>query len=329
MALLEIRKPHKNPPLSLLYYGARGMGKTTLAMKTSVGKTLILAFENVDIIAGRHGGDVDIIDGPTTRSGIIALFNQLASTPHGYDTIIVDSVTSIDAIFQKDFVDVQSGKAKFDAIKSVHGLGAFGAGKGEIEGSHSRVAMALADLRANGARVIVIGHERAWKVKPPAEQEFDKFGVAGFSAEAMEHYITHADAVGRLYSRESHNVDKKTGVTKVSTGNRVIDFVPTAQQEAKARIDGIGQVFDWLDPNVVPFAQHLAKYESEPAEPFSTPSEFELVSRAKAALADGRWAAVESNLVKRGYATGAISDLKARLESELKEEFDNGGTVNV
>lgn len=321
MTQFTVRKPKKNPALMLVYYGGRGAGKTTLALKTSVGRTLILAFENVDIIASRHGADdVDIMDGPQDEAGVLALFGALASTPHGYDTIIVDSVTAIDAIAQKSFVDVQAPTAKHNTVRSVQGLGAYGAGKGQMEDLHVRVASSLSRLRDQGARVIVIGHERLYSVKHPGVDEYQKFAVAGFNREVMEHYVTHADAVGRVYNRTSASKSKDGRVNAVE-GSRVIDFMPSAHQEAKARLEGMEQSFDWLSPDSVPFAAYLARFQEAPPAPFTSPAEEELIGRAKTALAAGRWAAVEANLIQqRCYDPADVAALRERLVVELGEE---------
>lgn len=89
----------KNHRLSMLLWGPSGSGKTTLAA-TAPGKKLLISFDPDGAASIANRDDVDVVDLSAAKPMITEKFKQdnvlgLASSLEAYDTIIVDSLTSV------------------------------------------------------------------------------------------------------------------------------------------------------------------------------------------------------------------------------------------
>lgn len=89
----------KNQRMSMLLWGASGVGKTTLACTAPGRKLLVLFDPDGDAsVAGRD--DLDVLDLSSASAGIVDYFKQqdnplnLSKVVPDYDTVIVDSLSS-------------------------------------------------------------------------------------------------------------------------------------------------------------------------------------------------------------------------------------------
>lgn len=85
-----------------LLHGAPGSGKTTLASTiASMGKTLYIDFvgeRGTRSFAGAsYEGNIDIAR-PTSVKNLEALYNELANGGHGYQAVVIDSLTAMQRI---------------------------------------------------------------------------------------------------------------------------------------------------------------------------------------------------------------------------------------
>ena len=92
----------KNHRISMLLWGSSGSGKTTLAC-TAPGRKLLINFDPDGDSSIANRDDVDIIDFSSSGAGIAEKFKAanclgLKGEMENYDTFIVDSLTSVQAL---------------------------------------------------------------------------------------------------------------------------------------------------------------------------------------------------------------------------------------
>lgn len=96
---VEIKKPgQKDQRMSVLLWGASGVGKTTLAC-TAPGRKLLILFDPDGDVSISDRDDVDVVEMYTARNSIVDQFKGdnplgISKVIEDYDTIIIDSLTN-------------------------------------------------------------------------------------------------------------------------------------------------------------------------------------------------------------------------------------------
>jgi AAA domain len=101
---LKISSATSNGTPLVLIYGAEGNGKTTLAAKFP--KPVALLLER----GLPRGVTIDAIDGITSFAGVMDVLRELYRDPHGYQTLVIDTVDTLEPMLLEHVCDTHHWK---------------------------------------------------------------------------------------------------------------------------------------------------------------------------------------------------------------------------
>ena len=157
---LTISKGRRAVPVRGCFYGPEGIGKSTLA--SHLPSPLFL-----DVEDGTAQLDVARVACPTWDA-LVAAVKQLATNPHGAQTIVIDSADWAEKALIEHML-TQSGKSSIED---------YGFGKGyTILAEHWMRFLGLCDaLVAAGLHVVFTGHSAVKRMSPPDQTDgYDRF----------------------------------------------------------------------------------------------------------------------------------------------------------
>lgn len=271
--LSTVSKPDNRPPI-ITICGDAGTGKTSLAatfpkpifIRAEDGLQSIPADQRPDAFPLLHSGE-------EIWPQLIALLNE----PHDYQTLVIDSVSALEALFIRDILEADK-RAK--GINQA--LGGYGNGPAAVAAAHLRVRKAAGMLRdKRGMNVVFISHADLETMRLPDTDDYTRYSLR-LMPKSLPAYVDDVDLVGfvRLVSalRGEEGDRKKV----ISNGDREIICHATAASVSKNRY-GITEPLDCL-PGVNPLAGPLgitaetkaAKAKPEPKPETETQNEGEV-----------------------------------------------------
>lgn len=208
--LSRASKPKTKPPL-ITIVGTPGTGKTTLGALFP--KAIILPTEDGTAVFENWDDDAqpDVLPrlpkaakedaGNLTRStkdALTAIMDELMSEEHDYQTLVVDSVTTLDALFGHEI-------ALRDGVGTVaDASGGFHKGFAEVAKWHAEFIYKCEQLRAvKGMAVVFLAHTGIKKIRnrPDAAADYSVFSL-DMDAQALAPYVSQSDAVLYLKKEE-------------------------------------------------------------------------------------------------------------------------------
>lgn len=238
MSFLEqAKKPQPKPPL-LTIVGTPGTGKTTLGALFP--SPVFIQAEDAETVFENWDDDVQPtllspIPKPTgdgagnlkssARDTLMAQMRELATADHGFKTLVVDAVTSLNTKFESEL-------ALRDGVDSVaDAAGGFHKGYDVVAQWHSDFLYACEVLRARkGMAVVLLAHAGIEKVKnrPDEASEYTVYSIDMYRKSAQR-YISNSDAVIYITKEEfiqGAETNRKGQTTKfgrvMQTGERVL-----------------------------------------------------------------------------------------------------------
>ena len=190
MSILEqISKP-KNRPVVATIIGDAGLGKTSLAatfpkpifIRAEDGLSSILEELRPDAFPRLHRVD-DLWDQLTA----------LIKDDHGYDTLVVDSVTALEVLFADHVLETDPKKPK--GLQQAHG--GYGAGRDMVASMHRRMRKAAEMLVERGMNVVFVAHADTMRIEPPDADPYTKYTMR-LHEKSMQPYVDNVDLVGFL-----------------------------------------------------------------------------------------------------------------------------------
>jgi hypothetical protein len=101
---IKISPATSNGTPLILIYGAEGNGKTTLATKFP--RPVALLLER----GLPRGVTIDAIDGITSFAGVMDALRELYRDPHGYQTLVIDTIDSLEPMLLEHVCDIHHWK---------------------------------------------------------------------------------------------------------------------------------------------------------------------------------------------------------------------------
>ena len=207
--------------------GEPGLGKTSLA--ASFPKPIFIRAEDgLQSIALADRPDAF----PVLKSGL-DIFAQLAALlkeEHTYATVVIDSITELDQLFERHVID-SDPKAPASINQAA---GGYGAGYAAIAALHQRVKRGCDMLNERGMNVVFIAHTTTTTVRPPDMDDFSRYTLRMHDKSSAS-YLDKVDLVGFL--RLSQSVIKGNNDRSMvkSTGSRELITYATPANVSKNR----------------------------------------------------------------------------------------------
>jgi phage nucleotide-binding protein len=247
--LKSLSKPEGQRPVIMTLFGEGGMGKTTLA--AMMPKPVFIRTE--DGTASLAGNDsVSLFPVATKVSDVFEAIEALASQPHDYKTLVLDSITQLATMIEAEIV------AADPKAKSINQAGGgYGSGYNTASDMHRRVrewAGALAYEK--GMNVVFIGHADTETIELPDFDAYARYTIR-MHKKSIPHYTDNVDLVGliRLKTYLTGTGDKKRAV---STADREVLCHPQSSSVSKNRF-GIDKPISFTFDGGNPFINFVAK----------------------------------------------------------------------
>ena len=247
-------KPQTSGPIIATFIGEHGLGKTSLACEFP--KPIMVRTEKA-IKDPRLADLVDVSPQCTKFDSVMGFIDVLLNEEHEYKTLVVDTVTSLDTIIQKEVLETcPKGSSN---IMEAHG--GFGKALLIVANKHLELIRKCEQLSAKkNMHVIFLAHAGPAKVKPADRDEYFKVTL-DMDKVSIGHYARYSDLVALLdrYTVVSKDEPKaKTGKAQLRLDKgttRIIKCVHDVTHDAKNSL-GITEPLEY-DLGTNPFAPYL------------------------------------------------------------------------
>jgi hypothetical protein len=163
----------------------------------------------------------------------------LLDEEHDYQTLIVDSVTGLEALFT---ADVLASDPKARGIQQA--LGGFGAGRDAVAAQHARVRRAAEALRKKrGMNVVFVAHADIARIDPPDQDGYNSYTLR-LHSKSTAPYIDAVDVVG-FVKQDTVLLGDENKKKAITTGGRTLSVHMTPASCAKNRL-GITEDIEFI-----------------------------------------------------------------------------------
>ncbi len=279
--LARAAKPKTKPPM-ITIVGTPGTGKTTLGAM----------FPNALMVMSEDGASVfdswdeeakpnvlprlpkaskdEVGNLKSTRETLLSIMDELISTDHGFTSLVVDSITSLDMLFGHEI-------ALRDGVNTVaDASGGFHKGYAEVASWHAEFVYKCEQLRAvKRMGIVFLAHTGIKKIRnrPDAAADYSVFSM-DMDNQALSIYTSQCDAVLYLVKEEfiqGSETNRKGQTTKlgrlVQTGERKLITTGDGQVgyiNAKNRYNMPAEIP--VEHGSNPILQYVKFYNSEVAQ---------------------------------------------------------------
>lgn len=226
MSLLStIEKPKDRMPI-ITILGEAGTGKTNLA--ATMPKPIFIRIEDglQSIPVANRPDTFPVVE---SVESLFSQINALVREEHDYKTVVFDSVTKLDRMFEKCIIDNDPKQPK--SINQA--MGGYGAGLSAVANLHGRIRKAAGMLNDKGMCVIFIAHADTETIELPDSDPYMRYSLR-LGKRSLAHYVDDVDAVAlvKLETFYTGDGDRKKAI---STGDRVICMNATSSSVTKNR----------------------------------------------------------------------------------------------
>lgn len=229
MALIDLIEKPKNRPPIITICGDPGLGKTSLAALFDK-PIFIRAEDGLQSIPEKIRPDalpvIKRIDQLWEQTG------ALIKEDHDYQTLVVDSVTALERLFESHIVS--NDRNDPDSINQA--CGGFGNGPKAVGALHRKLRRYCGMLNERKNMTIVfIAHADLEKMDLPDSDPYSRYSMR-FNKNSIAVYLDDSDIVGFIKLKTFVKGDKDKGLKKaVSTGARVFVCHSEASSVSKNR----------------------------------------------------------------------------------------------
>ena len=257
MSLLEsISKPQKRALVATIV-GEAGTGKSSLA--ASFPKPIFIRAEDGVNRISRLLETPDAFPPVTTEKQLSDQIRALLTESHDFQTLVVDSVTSLNEMFTAEIIE-KSGKENI-----AQAYGGHGAGYSALTNMHSRVrkhTQYLVDRK--GMNVIYIAHADLERMELPDSEDYSRYSILLYH-KAKTHYLNNVDLVGYVRLQSALRGEEDSRKRVISNGDREFICYASASSVAKNGL-GIDAALDFPEGSN-PLAPYLFPVEAEDEKP--------------------------------------------------------------
>lgn len=228
MKLIDVRKGDKNKAPTLVIYGGTKVGKTHFGAHAP--SPVFICAEN-GLTKFKH---IDRVV-PNAPDDVFEFLSDIATQPHEFKTVVIDSLDWLEALFCKQICD-EGGHSSMDDI-------AFGKLYGKLPPYWRKLFVALDAVAAKGINVICIAHEQIRRVTTPGADyiKMDMKLVESFNVKNSSLVQEWADVVA--YAKVESVVSE--GKIK-SNDKRVLVLQPSATHVGGSRLSLPASIpLDW------------------------------------------------------------------------------------
>lgn len=225
ISLKSLESPSKRPAI-ITIVGEGGMGKTSIAamfpspvfIRTEDGTKSIEDLKNVALFPVAEKTE-DVLE------AMRALFQE----EHKFKTLVIDSITQLDQLIQKEIVD---NDPKASSINQA--LGGYGAGYNALSAKHERIRHAAGLLNTHkNMNIVFIAHADSETVEPPDMEPYQRYTMR-LHKKSVGHYSDNVDLVGFLHLK-AYTIGEDGKKRAGTTGERFLSCVPTPSHISKNR----------------------------------------------------------------------------------------------
>lgn len=161
---MEVIKGKKPQPPIVLIYGVHGIGKSTLA--TTLGKPYFIDCEGgLDQIGPDRSARV------TCAAELNIVVDQLATAKHDHTTVVIDTVSAVEVMFQRRVADA-AGKDNYTDI-------GFGGGYAKVLAEWQTLMDKLKAIREHrNMAIAMIAHSQIERFEAPDSEGYDRYTPA-------------------------------------------------------------------------------------------------------------------------------------------------------
>ena len=246
MSILATAGKPQNRPVAITILGDAGLGKTSLA--ASFPKPIFIRSED----GLRSVPEKMMPDAFPLIKSVEELWAQLTALireDHDYQTLVIDTITTLDTIFTDHVLESDPKKSK--SLNQAHG--GYGAGRDMIASLHRRVRNAAGMLMDRGMNVVFVAHAETVRIEPPDANAYTKYAMR-MNEKSTLPYIDNVDAIGFI-RLETYVVGDGEVKKAHSDGTRQMVCHAMAANVSKNRF-GITEPIT-LEVGVNPFAAYL------------------------------------------------------------------------
>jgi hypothetical protein len=279
--LARAAKPKTKPPM-ITIVGTPGTGKTTLGAMFP-GALMVMAEDGASVFESWEddakpsvlprlpkASKDEVGNLRSTRETLLSIMDELISTDHGFTTLVVDSITSLDMLFGHEI-------ALRDGVNTVaDASGGFHKGYSEVASWHAEFVYKCEQLRAvKRMGIVFLAHTGIKKIRnrPDAAADYSVFSM-DMDNQSLSIYTSQCDAVLYLVKEEfiqGSETNKRGQTTKlgrvVQTGERKLITTGDGQVgyiNAKNRYNMPAEIP--VEHGSNPIIQYVKFYNSEVAQ---------------------------------------------------------------
>lgn len=231
--LSQLKKATPQAPV-ITIVGFPGVGKSTLAALFP--NPVFIQAENASTVFETWSDDMQpsfFPEIPVAHAGrkikpseqILAQLRELLTQEHTFKTVVIDSITAMNILFEGEIVEFDTNGAN----NIGEACGGYGKGFLALAGIHVKIRNACEHLRRKGIAVVFLAHTGVIKMKNrPEAGEYSAYSI-DMHEKSRQIYVGSSDAVLYLKSRDfvmGHETDRKGQTTKFgrvsNTGERIL-----------------------------------------------------------------------------------------------------------
>lgn len=207
ISLESISKPQTKPIMATIL-GEAGTGKTTFAANFPA-PIFVRIEDGLTSIEGRD--EVNAFPLVQNSNEVFEAINVLATQEHNFKTVIFDSVTKLNEIFEQEVIDSDPKKPK-----SVNqALGGYGSGHAAVAEKHRTLRNWCENLRAaKGMNILFLAHADHETIELPDQDPYIKYTLR-LNKRSVSSYVDNVDLVGlvRLRTFTTGDGDRKKAIS--------------------------------------------------------------------------------------------------------------------